>query len=173
MFEPKQNNVSPKTNICIDTLTFFVYKTGAFVSYSHTDTHWHVRKMEKQSKNYCYFFVLRFTLYSADKHYFSITSDTNLFWTWFTKKNLDVYRYVHVRTCTDTNCGSKIIIDMSSKILSSQFHSLLQSRCIYETQIFPSVLPIVLLNTTNEGILFSSCLDNSCTSFFSRVNTFK
>lgn len=170
MFEPKQNNVSPKTNICIDTLTFFVYKTGAFVIQIHTDTY---AKWKNNQKiiviSLCYashFIPQTNTIFLL--HLTQTFSEPDL-----RKKNLDVYRYVHVRTCTDTNCGSKIIIDMSSKILSSQFHSLLQSRCIYETQIFPSVLPIVLLNTTNEGILFSSCLDNSCTSFFSRVNTFK
>lgn len=51
MFEPKQNNVSPKINICRHPLP----ETGGLV---HTVR----QKMEKQSKNYCYF-LLRFTLY--------------------------------------------------------------------------------------------------------------
>lgn len=171
MFEPKQNNVSPKTNICIDTLTFFVYKTGAFVIHRYTLTRTQNGKTIK--KLLLFLFVTLHTLFRRQTLFFYYIWHKPFLNLIYEKKNLDVYRYVHVRTCTDTNCGSKIIIDMSSKILSSQFHSLLQSRCIYETQIFPSVLPIVLLNTTNEGILFSSCLDNSCTSFFSRVNTFK
>lgn len=72
LFEPKQNNVSPKINNCIDTLTCSrVCLTGAFVIHSRTYTQIHVQ-MEKQSKKLLLFFVTLHTLFV----YFCITSDT-------------------------------------------------------------------------------------------------
>lgn len=123
MFEPKQNNVSPKINICIDTLTFFTVQNRCI----HTQTDTRGGKMEKQSKIIVIFCYASHFIPQTN-NVFLLHLTQNLFAEPDLEKNLD-------DSYTHTNCGSKIIIDMSSKLLSSQFHSLFFSSVVV---FFPS-----------------------------------